>query len=235
MEDGKYILEPVVDIDVTRDRVQVLVDDVVVREKPAKNGKNLGVVGKGVYYCNSVRRSGDNDWAELDADKWVLLETDSVEEVVSTTVEEDDSTLDEAPEIAQDEADTDENLVSDEVDETDESETVVGTNEAAKDDATEGDELEAYLDGLKSEVNDAIEDIVTAISEAPKLFRVGDIVKIKASASQYASGHKIPIDYKGIKLYVRELQERGTVALVSTQKVGSKFVGRVHARDLQFF
>lgn len=234
MEDGKYILEPVVDIDVTRDRVQVLVDDVVVREKPAKNGKNLGVIGKGVYYCNSVRRSGDNDWAELDADKWVLLETDSVEEVVSTTVEEDAS-LGETPEIVQDEADTDENLVSDEVGETDESETVVGTNEAAKDDATEGDALESYLDGLKSEVDDAINAIVTAISEAPKLFRVGDIVKIKASASQYASGHKIPTDYKGIKLYVRELQERGTVALVSTQKVGSKFVGRVHARDLQFF
>ena len=66
----------------------------------------------------------------------------------------------------------------------------------------------------------------------PKPLKVGSVVRIKSEATTYYNGKKLPDWVKKSKLYCRRLEQNGTVALVSTQKIIPVYTGRIRVEDL---
>lgn len=60
--------------------------------------------------------------------------------------------------------------------------------------------------------------------------KVGDAVKMVGN--NYAGGEKVPTWVKNSKLYIRQLEQNGKVALVSTEPVTKVYTGRVFTADL---
>ena len=66
----------------------------------------------------------------------------------------------------------------------------------------------------------------------PDPIKVGDKVKCNAGVKKYHNGVSMPEWVQTAVLYVRQIEDQGTVYLVSTQQTGNQYTGRVNATDV---
>lgn len=200
-------------------------DDITVREKPAKNGKNLGEIGAGKYSYKTIKEVGDNTWAELEDDKWILLDGVAAIECSAST----DEVVDTAQEVAEGPDDKD---VDADVDST------IQEDNSSEVEAELAEDVEPkqVVDEQPVMLEPAIVKGAREVASAGRRrFHVGDAVFITQTASKYIGGQPIPDSCKGVKLYVRDIQPSKGIALVSREKFANRFVGRVHTDDLHLF
>lgn len=219
---SNYIIEALQDDSDIEHCIDVT-DDITVREKPAKNGKNLGEIGAGKYSYKTIKEVGDNTWAELEDDKWILLDGVAAIECSAST----DEVVDTAQEVAEELDDTDEDVDST-IQEDDSSEVEA--------EPVEDVEPKQVVDEQPVMLEPAIVKGAREVASAGRRrFHIGDAVFITQTASKYIGGQPIPDSCKGIKLYVRDIQPSKCIALVSREKFANRFVGRVHTDDLHLF
>ena len=84
---------------------------------------------------------------------------------------------------------------------------------------------EAYVKALNT-VNSSNEIVVS------DKISVGDKVKVKAGVTTYSNGKVMKSWVKSTVLYVRNIEKNGSIFLVSTQKTGNVYTGRVNASDV---
>lgn len=88
------------------------------------------------------------------------------------------------------------------------------------------------LHGINSWVDPNVLEIVGTVTPKPEVvFAEGDIVKMQKDAPNAKSGQPFKDWVYNTKLYVRKLEENGVI-LVSTQKTGDEYTGRVHKKYL---
>ena len=198
-------------------------DDITVREKPAKNGKNLGEIGAGKYSYKTIKEVGDNTWAELEDDKWILLDGVAAIECSASTDEVVDTAQEVVDALAGKDADVDSTIQEDDSSEV-EAEPVMDV------------EPKQIVDEQPVMLEPAIVKGAREVASAGRRrFHLGDAVFITQTASKYIGGQPIPESCKGVKLYVRDIQPSKCIALVSREKFANRFVGRVHTDDLHLF
>lgn len=221
---NNYIIEALQDDSDIEHCIDVT-DDITVREKPAKNGKNLGEIGAGKYSYKTIKEVGDNTWAELEEDKWILLDGVAAIECSALADEVVDTAQEVVEELADEDADAD---VDSTIQEDDSSEVEA--------EPVEGVEPKQIVDEQPAMLEPAIvKGASEAASAGRRRFHVGDAVFITQTASKYIGGQPIPDSCKGVKLYVRDIQPSKCIALVSRDKFANRFVGRVHTDDLHLF
>lgn len=219
---SNYIIEALQDDSDIKHCIDVT-DDITVREKPAKNGKNLGEIGAGKYSYKTIKEVGDNTWAELEDDKWILLDGVAAIECSASTDEVVDTAQEVAKELADKDADVDSTIQEDDSSEV-EAEPV------------EDVEPKQIVDEQPVMLEPAIVKGAREVASAGRRrFHIGDAVFIAQTASKYIGGQPIPDSCKGVKLYVRDIQPSKCIALVSREKFANRFVGRVHTDDLHLF
>lgn len=219
---SNYIIEALQDDSDIEHCIDVT-DDITVREKPAKNGKNLGEIGAGKYSYKTIKEVGDNTWAELEDDKWILLDGVAAIECSASTDEVVDAAQEVAEELADKDADVDSTIQEDDSSE-------------VEADPVEDVEPEQIVDEQPAMLEPAIvKGAREAASAGRRRFHVGDAVFLAQTASKYIGGQPIPDSCKGVKLYVRDIQPSKCIALVSRDKFANRFVGRVHTDDLHLF
>ncbi len=227
---SNYIIEALQDDSDIEHCIDVT-DDITVREKPAKNGKNLGEIGAGKYSYKTIKEVGDNTWAELKDDKWILLDGVAAIECSASTDEVVDAAQEVAEELADKDADADEDVDVD-VDSTIQE----GDSSEVEAEPVEDVEPKQIVDEQPVMLEPAIvKGASEAASAGRRRFHVGDAVFITQTASKYIGGQPIPDSCKGVKLYVRDIQPSKGIALVSRDKFANRFVGRVHTDDLHLF
>ena len=222
------------DRDSTKNQIEVVVDEVIVRNKPAKNGKNLGTIDKGIYDYLDIKVGADGEWIQLEEDEWVFRSDNNIKIFVATATSEE-------PEVAK----------SEDINEAKPEETVTETSADVASDTgvasastefesepevvvTEEPEQEAPVT-KESDSNEETEPVFKEDNKKYSLYKVGDAVKVKTSAERYVGGPAIPDKFKGVKLYVTALANGSNIVSLSTDKAGIYRVGRVHARDLEKF
>lgn len=221
---SNYIIEALQDASDIEHCIDVT-DDITVREKPAKNGKNLGEIGAGKYSYKTIKEVGDNTWAELEDDKWILLDGVAAIECSASTDEVVDTAQEVVEELAGKDADAD---VDSTIQEDDSSEVEA--------DPVADVEPKQIVDEPPVMLEPAIVKGAREVaSSGRRRFHVGDAVFITQTASKYIGGQPIPDSCKGVKLYVRDIQPSKCIALVSREKFANRFVGRVHTDDLHLF
>lgn len=219
---SNYIIEALQDASDIEHCIDVT-DDITVREKPAKNGKNLGEIGAGKYSYKTIKEVGDNTWAELEDDKWILLDGVAAIECSASTDEVVDTAQEVVEELAGNDADVDSTIQEDDSSEV-EAEPV------------EDVEPKQIVDEQPVMLEPAIVKGAREVASAGRRrFHIGDAVFIAQTASKYIGGQPIPDSCKGVKLYVRDIQPSKCMALVSREKFANRFVGRVHTDDLHLF
>lgn len=219
---SNYIIEALQDASDIEHCIDVT-DDITVREKPAKNGKNLGEIGAGKYSYKTIKEVGDNTWAELEDDKWILLDGVAAIECSASTDEVVDTSHEVVEELADKDADVDSTIQEDDSSEV-EAEPV------------EDVEPKQIVDEQPVMLEPAIVKGAREVASAGRRrFHIGDAVFITKTASKYIGGQPIPDSCKGVKLYVRDIQPSKCIALVSREKFANRFVGRVHTDDLHLF
>lgn len=67
---------------------------------------------------------------------------------------------------------------------------------------------------------------------APEEIKVGDKVQCNAGVTKYSNGVTMPEWVRTATLYVRQIESGGKIYLVSTQKTGNQYTGRVNATDV---
>ena len=67
---------------------------------------------------------------------------------------------------------------------------------------------------------------------APEQIKVGDKVQCNPGVTRYHNGQTMPEWVRTAILYVRQIESNGTVYLVSTEKTGNAYTGRVNATDV---
>ena len=223
---SNYIIEALQDDSDIEHCIDVT-DDITVREKPAKNGKNLGEIGAGKYSYKTIKEVGDNTWAELEDDKWILLDGVAAIESSAST----DEVVDTAQEVAEELADKD-------ADEDADVDSTIQEDEPSEVEAepVEAVEPKQIVDEQPVMLEPAIVKGAREVASASRRrFHIGDAVFITQTASKYIGGQPIPDSCKGVKLYVRDIQPSKCIALVSREKFANRFVGRVHTDDLHLF
>lgn len=219
---SNYIIEALQDDSDIEHCIDVT-DDITVREKPAKNGKNLGEIGAGKYSYKTIKEVGDNTWAELEDDKWILLDGVAAIECSALADEVVDTAQEVVEEPAGKDADVDSTIQEDDSSEV-EAELV------------EDVEPEQIVDEQPVMLEPAIVKGAREVASAGRRrFHIGDAVFITQTASKYIGGQPIPDSCKGVKLYVRDIHPSKCIALVSREKFANRFVGRVHTDDLHLF
>lgn len=221
---SNYIIEALQDDSGIEQCIHVT-DDITVREKPAKNGKNLGEIGAGKYSYKTIKEVGDNTWAELEDDKWILLDGVAAIECSAST----DEVVDTAQEVVEEPAGKDADADVDSTIQEDDSSEVEAEPVADVDPKQIVDEQPVMLEPAIVKGAREVE------SAGRRRFHIGDAVFIAQTASNYIGGQPIPDSCKGVKLYVRDIQPSKCIALVSREKFANRFVGRVHIDDLHLF
>lgn len=223
---SNYIIEALQDDSDIEHCIDVT-DDITVREKPAKNGKNLGEIGAGKYSYKTIKEVGDNTWAELEDDKWILLDGVAAIECSASADEVVDTAQEVVEELAGKDADADADVDST-IQEDDSSEVEA--------EPVEDVEPKQIVDEQPVMLEPAIVKGACEVASAGRRrFHIGDAVFITQTASKYIGGQPIPDSCKGVKLYVRDIQPSKCIALVSREKFANRFVGRVHTDDLHLF
>ena len=215
---SNYIIEALQDDSDIEHCIDVT-DDITVREKPAKNGKNLGEIGAGKYSYKTIKAVGDNTWAELEDDKWILLDGVAAIECSASTDEVVDTAQEVIEELAGKDADANADVDST-IQEDDSSEVEA--------EPVEDVEPKQIVDEQPVMLEPAIVKGAREVASAGRRsFHIGDAVFITKTASKYIGGQPIPDSCKGVKLYVRDIQPSKCIALASSRNSFSSFRRRI--------
>lgn len=79
----------------------------------------------------------------------------------------------------------------------------------------------------------ATSDDTTESPTVSQTFEKGDKVKCRSGVTKFADGTKMDSWVSTATLYVRSVESNGKILLVSTEKTGNQYTGRVNASDMQ--